>query len=64
MNDKGFAITTIIYSILILLSLSMFLVLGVMRNSYNNEKTFMEDINDDLNECLNKYECYEVETNE
>ncbi len=58
MNNKGFAITTIIYSILMLLSLSMFLVLGVLRTSYNNEKNFMNDINEDLNNCLSKVECY------
>ena len=55
MNNRGFAITTVVYSILMLLSISMFLVLGVMRNNYNNEKTFMNDINDDLNGCLNNY---------
>lgn len=55
MNNKGFAITTIVYSILLLLSLSMFLVFGVLRNNYDNEKTFINDINDELNTCLKEY---------
>lgn len=57
MNNKGFAITTIVYSILLLLSLSIFLVLGIVAKQYDNEKTFITDINDDLNECLSNDNC-------
>ena len=52
LNKKGFAITTIVYSVLILLSLSMFIVLGISRNMYQNEKDYMNDINDNLNYFL------------
>ena len=45
-NNKGFAITTIVYSILIILSLSMFIVLEVAKNSYENEKEYMADVNE------------------
>ena len=61
MNNKGFAITTIIYAVLILLSLSMFVVLAILRTQYDNEKTFIIDINEEITTCLKENNCFEEE---
>ena len=52
MNNKGMAITTIIYSIILLLSLSMFLVLGILRSEYTNDKQYIADLREELNDLL------------
>ena len=57
MNNKGFAVTTIIYTILILLSFSMLLIMGLLSNEYVNQKDYINDINDNLTECLERNEC-------
>lgn len=57
-NNKGMAITTVVYSIILLLSMSMFLVLGILRNQYSNEKKFILDIREELNTCLINDKCY------
>ena len=48
MNNKGFAITTMVYALVILLSMSMFLVL----NTYNDNKELVNSIQEELDECL------------
>ena len=57
LSNRGFAITTVIYSLLFLLSSTMFLVFSILRNEYNTEKTFFEDIKDDMNYCLTNNTC-------
>ena len=57
MNNKGFAITTIIYSIVILLSLCMLLILGILKDEYVNQKDYINDINDELTNCLENNKC-------
>ncbi len=57
MNNKGFAITTMVYAAIILFSLVMFAVLGIEKNKYVNQKTYVEDINDQLNDCLSGGSC-------
>ena len=52
MNNKGMAITTVIYSIILLLSLCMFLVLGILRSEYTNDKKYITDLRDELNDWL------------
>ena len=52
MNNKGMAITTVIYSIILLLSLCMFLVLGILRSEYTNDKQYITDLRDELNDWL------------
>ena len=54
MNNKGMAITTVIYSIILLLSLCMFLVLGILRSEYTNDKQYITDLRDELNDWLKK----------
>ena len=57
MNQKGFASTTIIYGIVILLVLVMFLTLEVLKNGYSNQKDFINDINENLNTCIKENRC-------
>ncbi len=52
MNNKGFAITTMVYALVILLSMSMFLVLNIMDNNYNDNKKLVNDVQEELDECL------------
>ena len=59
MNEKGMAITTVVYSIIILLSISMFAVLALARNAYDNEKSFDKDVNEILNDCLKENTCFQ-----
>ena len=44
MNNKGFAITTMIYALVILLTISMFVVLDIMDNDYKDNKQLVEDV--------------------
>ena len=57
MNNRGFAVTTIVYTVLVLLSLVMLFTLGILKSEYDNQKTFINDINDELTECLNQNKC-------
>ena len=52
MNNKGMAITTVIYSIILLLSLCMFLALGILRSEYTNDKQYILDLREELNDWL------------
>ena len=52
MNNKGMAITTVIYSIILLLSLCMFLALGILRSEYANDKQYILDLREELNDWL------------
>ena len=51
-NNKGMAITTVIYSIILLLSLCMFLALGILRSEYTNDKQYILDLREELNNLL------------
>lgn len=51
-NNKGFAITTMVYALVILLSMSMFLVLNIMDNNYNDNKKLVNEVQEELDECL------------
>ena len=57
MNNKGFAITTMIYTAVILLSLIMFTVLKIESNRYIDQKNFVTDIREDLSKCLKEDKC-------
>lgn len=57
MNNKGFAITTMVYAAIILFSLVMFSVLGVEKNKYVNQKNYTEEINTNLENCLREGSC-------
>lgn len=57
MNNKGFAITTMVYALVILLSMSMFIVLNIMDNNYNDNKKLINDVQEELDECLANAKC-------
>ncbi len=57
MNNKGFAVTTMVYAAIILLSLVMFTVLGIMQGEYNNQRGLVEDINKNLTQCIGRGGC-------
>ncbi len=51
-NNKGFAVTTVVYSILILLTLFMFTILSLYKNEYKNQKDFINNTKIELNDYL------------
>lgn len=57
MNNKGFAITTIVYAIVILIALLAFSIVTIMKNDYLNQKDLINDINKELNKCLIEARC-------
>ena len=57
MNNKGFATTNIIYGVVILLVMVMLLTLGILKDEYSNKKDFINDIKEDLNNCLENSKC-------
>ena len=57
MNSKGFAITSMVYAAIILLSITMFTVLKILRSEYNDEQRQVEDINNALTQCIGRGEC-------
>lgn len=52
LNKKGFAVTTVVYSILVLLILFMFILLAIVRGSYFNEKDFTKEVQLELDTYL------------
>ncbi len=52
MNKRGFAVTTMVYAAVILLSITMFTVLAIVREEYGNQREFVEDVNRTLTQCL------------
>ena len=51
LNNKGFAISTILYGLLALVVLILMLIFAVMRTSNNNSKELGESINAELTAC-------------
>ncbi len=52
MNNKGFAISIILYSIVLLISTMLFMILGIMRTRYNVSNRLRKSIMEDLNENM------------
>lgn len=57
LSNRGFAISTIIYSILILFVVVAFSILAVLKYNYEIEKDYKSDIEENLNICYEKGEC-------
>ncbi len=57
MNNKGFAVTTMVYSAIILLTLVMFSVLAIEKNKYVDQKDYINKADKALNSCLRKGDC-------
>lgn len=56
MNKKGFAISVIIYSLVLVITSLLYMTLGVIKNRYDNEKKLRDNIEERLNsdEFVNK----------
>jgi len=52
LNNKGFAFTTIIYALVLLLGLSIFLVFGIMSSKVNNSKDFSNEVDRELENVI------------
>lgn len=52
MNKKGFAVTSMVYAAIILLSVIMFTVLAIVKSEYANQRDFVENINKNLTQCI------------
>ena len=57
MNNKGFAITTIVYGIVILIVLLSFSIITIMKINYLNQKDLIKETNEKLNQCLIEERC-------
>jgi len=57
MNNKGFAVTTMVYATIVLLAISMFTALAIVNAEYTNQKSIIEKVNNDLNVCLEAGGC-------
>ena len=57
MNNKGFASSTVVYSAVILLSILMATVLKIQYSKYIVQKNFINEINEELTECIEKGDC-------
>ncbi len=51
MNNKGFAVTTMVYSAIILMTLVMFSVLAIEKNKYIEQKDYISS----TEKALNRY---------
>ena len=64
LNNKGFAISTMLYGILTIVVIILMMLLGIMRSSYNKENAATEEIYHYLNKCLSKQialeQCYKT----
>lgn len=57
MNNKGYAVTAIVYTAVILLVLVMFSVIEIEKNRYESEKKYVDDVNNNLSQCLERGDC-------
>ena len=57
MNNKGFAITTIVYGIVLLIVLLSFSIITIMKNDYLNQKELIKITNEKLKTCLMEGSC-------
>ena len=57
MNNKGFAVTTMVYSAIVLFSLIMLTIIGIEKNKYTNQRDYVDDINTELSACLRSGDC-------
>jgi len=51
LNNKGFAISTMLYSILTLITITLMILLNIMRTSHNKETSTTDQIYSYLNKC-------------
>lgn len=63
LNNKGFAISTVLYGLLMLVIVVLALILQTLKIGNENNKTASEDIQKELDECrqerIDYYKCSE-----
>lgn len=59
LNNKGFAISTVLYGLLALVILIIMLIFQVMRTSNNNSKALGQSITEELNDCRKERVLYQ-----
>jgi hypothetical protein len=57
MNKKGFAVTTMVYSAIILLTIVMFSVLAIEKSKYVDQKDYIKSTEKALNSCVRQGTC-------
>jgi len=57
MNENGFAVTTVVYAIIILFSLISLSILGILSSEYKNQKNYVVDIQEELTNCIESNRC-------
>ena len=57
LNNKGFAISTIIYGLLLMAVLVMTMLLTTMSFNKKSSNDFVKKIENDLNTCINNGSC-------
>ena len=57
LNQKGFAVSTILYGLLLVMSFIVFLLLSVNRFERRTTNNYVELISKELNECVNEGSC-------
>ncbi len=55
LNNKGFAISTVLYSLLIMATLILFLLIGNLSFERRTTNDFVDDITDELNAFANEH---------
>lgn len=57
LNQKGFAVSTILYGLLLVMVFIIFLLLSVNRFERRNTNNYVELISKELNECVANGSC-------
>ncbi len=57
LNQKGFAVSTILYGLLLVMTFIIFLLLSVNRFERRTTNNYVELISKELNECVNDGSC-------
>lgn len=57
LNQKGFAVSTILYGLVLVVSLLLFLLLSVDSFERKNTTDYTKVITKELNECVNNKTC-------
>jgi|GEM_PF-2259109 len=57
LNQKGFAVSTILYGLLLVMVFVIFLLLSVNRFERRSTNNYVELISKELNECVNDGSC-------
>lgn len=57
LNQKGFAVSTVLYGLLLVMTFIIFLLLSVNRFERRTTNNYVELISKELNECVNDGSC-------